>query len=181
MDSTKDFTATAKFFHWLMAAVIIVGWFVGFYAVQFFQPGLAQDRMITLHKDIATPALLLIVLRSLWRMTHRPPHVPQETAFQNFAVKAGHFLLYVLMFVMPFSGWADSSSAGYPIEFAGVIPLPPLVPKNLAAEPIYNAIHCYVGYFTGVVILGHIVMALKHHFIDRDFTLRGMLPRSKRA
>ena len=164
-----------------MAAVIIVGWFVGFYAVQFFKPGLGQDEMITLHKDIATPALLLIVLRSLWRFTHRPPHTPQDTAFKEFAVKAGHIVLYVLMFVMPFSGWIDSSGAGYPIEFAGMIPLPPLVPKNLALDHLYNEIHCYVGYVTGVVILGDIVMALKHHFIDRDYTMRGMLPRGKRA
>ena len=42
-------------------------------------------------------------------------------------------------------------------------------------------IHCYVGYFTGAMILGHIVMALKHHFIDRDHTLRGMLPSAKRS
>ena len=178
MDSTKDFTATAKFLHWLMGAVIIVGWLVGFYAVQMFKPGLGQDEMITLHKDIATPVLLLIVLRSLWRLTHQPPHAPQATAFQNFAVKGGHFLLYVLMFVMPISGWADSSSAGYPIEFAGLFPLPPLVPKNPAMEGFYNTVHCYVGYFTGVVILGHIAMALKHHFVDRDNTLRGMLPRA---
>lgn len=181
MDSTKDFTALAKFFHWLMAAVIIVGWFVGFYAVQLLKPGLGQDEIITLHKDIATPALLLIVLRSLWRVTHRPPHVAYKSAFQRFAVQSGHFLLYALMFVMPFSGWLDSSAAGYPIEFAGIIPLPPLVPKNLAMDGYYNTIHCWVGYFTGVVILGHVVMALKHHFIDRDHTLRGMLPRCKSA
>ena len=79
MNSTKDFTATAKFLHWLMGAVIIVGWLVGFYAVQMFKPGLGQDEMITLHKDIATPVLLLIVLRILWRLTHRPPHAPQAT------------------------------------------------------------------------------------------------------
>lgn len=181
MEMTKDFTATAKFFHWLMAAIIIVGWFVGLYAVQMFKPGVPQDSMIALHKDIATPVLLLIVLRSLWRLTHRPPHVLQASAFQGFAVQAGHLLLYVLMIVMPISGWADSSSAGYTVEFAGIIPLPTLVPKNPAAEQIYNAIHCYVGWFTGVVILGHIVMALKHHFIDRDHTLRGMLPSGKRV
>jgi cytochrome b561 len=55
------------------------------------------------------------------------------------------------------------------------------VPTNHVIQPTYDAIHKYVGWFTGVVILGHIAMALKHHFIDRDYTLRGMLPGGKRA
>jgi cytochrome b561 len=184
MNSPQDFTATAKFFHWLMAAIIIVGWFVGFYGAEMLSysvPNSGKAEVITLHKDIATTVLLLIVLRSLWRLTHRPPHVPHASAFQRFAVGAGHLMLYVLMIVMPISGWANSSSAGYTVEFAGILPLPALVPTNHAAWPIYDAIHRYIGWFTGVVILGHIAMALKHHFIDRDYTVRGMLPGGKRA
>jgi cytochrome b561 len=63
----QDFTATAKFFHWLMAAIIIVGWFVGFYAAEMLSysvPHSGKAEMITLHKDIATTVLLLIVLRA---------------------------------------------------------------------------------------------------------------------
>jgi cytochrome b561 len=184
MDSAEGFTATAKFFHWLMAAIIIVGWFIGFYGAEMLSysvPNSGKAEMITLHKDIATTVLLLIVLRSLWRVTHRPPHAAHASAFQGFAVQAGHLLLYVLMIAMPLSGWATSSSAGYQVEFAGIIPLPTLVPKDAATAPIYDAIHRYVGWFTGVVILGHIAMALKHHFVDRDYTLLGMLPWRKRA
>jgi cytochrome b561 len=180
----QDFTALAKFFHWLMAAIIIVGWFVGFYAAEMLSysvPHSGKAEMITLHKDISTTVLLLIVLRSAWRLTHRPPHAPHTSAFQRFAVQAGHFMLYFLMIAMPISGWANSSSAGYTVEFAGIIPLPPLVATNHAIQPVYDAIHKYLGWFAGAVILGHIVMALKHHFIDRDHTLRGMLPGRKRV
>jgi cytochrome b561 len=180
----QDFTAPAKFFHWLMAAIIIVAWFVGFYGAEMLSysvPHSGKAEMITLHKNISTTVLLLIVLRSAWRLTHRPPHAPHTSAFQHFAVQAGHFMLYFLMIAMPLSGWANSSSAGYAVEFAGIIPLPALVPTNPAIQPIYDAIHQYLGWFTGALILGHIVMALKHHFIDRDHTLRGMLPGRKRA
>jgi cytochrome b561 len=180
----KDFTALAKFFHWLMAAIIIVGWFIGFYGEEMLSysvPNSGKAAMITLHKEICTTVLLLIVLRSAWRLTHRPPHAPHTSGFQRFAVQAGHFMLYLLMIAMPLSGWANSSSAGYPVEFAGIIPLPALVPTNHAIQPTYDAIHKYLGWFTGLVILGHIAMAFKHHFIDRDDTLRGMLPRCKRA
>ncbi|MEA3118678.1 MAG: hypothetical protein QOI13_1948 [Paraburkholderia sp.] len=180
----QDFTAPAKFLHWLMAAIIIVGWFVGFYAAEMLSysvPHSGKAEMITLHKDISTTVLLLIVLRSAWRLTHRPPHAPHTSALQRFAVQAGHFMLYFLMIALPISGWANSSSAGYPVEFAGIIPLPALVPTNHAIQPIYDAIHKYLGWFTGAMILGHIAMALKHHFIDHDHTLRGMLPGCKRV
>ena len=184
MNSPQDFTATAKFFHWLMAAIIIVGWFVGFYGAEMLSysvPNSGKAAMITLHKDICTTVLLLIVLRSAWRLTHRPPHAPDTSAFQRFAVRAGHFMLYFMMVAVPISGWANSSSAGYPVEFAGFIPMPALVPTNHAIQPIYDAIHKYLGWFTGAVILGHIAMAFKHHLIDRDHTLRGMLPGRKRV
>ncbi len=180
MELTLDFTPTAKFFHWLMAAIIIVCWFVGFYGAEILSysvPNSGKAAVITLHKDIASTVLLLIVLRSLWRLTHRPPHAPQTSAFQSFAVWAGHLLLYFLMIVMPISGWANSSSAGYTVHFAGLIPLPPLTPINHAIQPTYDAIHKYLGWFTGIVVLGHLAMALKHHVVDRDDTLRRMLPR----
>jgi cytochrome b561 len=167
-----------------MAAIIIVGWFIGFYGAEMLSysvPHSGKAAMITLHKDISTTVLLLIVLRSAWRLTHRPPHAPHASGFQRFAVQAGHFMLYFLMIAMPISGWANSSSAGYTVEFAGIFPLPALVPTNHAIQPIYDAIHKYLGWFTGAVILGHIAMALKHHFIDRDHTLRGMLPGCKRT
>jgi cytochrome b561 len=182
MNLTKGFTAPAKFLHWLMAAIIIVGWFVGFYASEFLSysnPHSGKAGMITLHKDIATTVLLLIVLRSAWRLTHRPPHAAHSSAFQSFAVWAGHLMLYALMIAMPISGWVTSSAAGYPVDFAGIIPLPALVSKSAAIESVADPIHIYLGWFTGVVILGHIAMALKHHFVDRDDTLRGMLPARK--
>jgi cytochrome b561 len=175
-----DFTPLAKFFHWLMAAIIIVGWFAGFYGAEMLSysvPHSGKAEMITLHKHITTTVLLLIVLRSAWRLTHRPPHAPDASAFQSAAVRAGHFMLYFLMIAMPISGWANSSSAGYSVHFAGIIPLPALVPTNPAIQPIYDTIHKYLGWFTGALILGHIAIALKHHFVDRDHTLRGMLPR----
>ncbi|HET6305891.1 MAG TPA: cytochrome b [Rhodopila sp.] len=182
MELNRDFTTTAKFLHWLMAAIIIVGWFIGFYGAEMLSynvPHSGKAETITLHKDIASTVMLLIVLRSLWRLTHRPPHVAQESAFQRFAVWAGHLSLYVLMFFMPISGWALSSSAGYTVKFAGVLALPPLMAKNMTIEPTFDAIHKYIGWFVGIIILGHIAMALKHHFIDRDYTLRGMLPRAR--
>lgn len=178
MASNNDFTQTAKFFHWLMAAIIIIGWFVGFYGQEMLSysvPNSGKGEVITLHKDIASTIMLLVVLRSLWRVTHRPPHAEHASAFQSFAVSAGHWLLYILMFAMPISGWASSSSAGYTVHFAGIIPLPHLMPANAATQPFYDGLHKYLGWFIGVLILGHIAMSLKHHFIDRDYTLRGML------
>jgi cytochrome b561 len=51
------------------------------------------------------------VLRSAWRLTHRPPHAPHTSAFQHFAVQAGHFMLYFLMIAMPISQWKNLAGA----------------------------------------------------------------------
>ena len=94
----------------------------------------------------------------------------------QFAAHAGHALLYLLMIVIPLSGWLMSSANGFQTVWFGVLPIPDLLEKNRELGKVLQTVHFSLNVVLIVVLIGHIGAALKHHFIDRDDVLTRMLP-----
>jgi cytochrome b561 len=92
------------------------------------------------------------------------------------AAKAGHHLLYLLMVIVPLSGWLMSSAKGFQTVWFGVLPLPDLLSKDAALGDALLWVHRLLNWRFMAVVAGHIAAALKHHFIDRDGTLARMWP-----
>gem|GEM_PF-7025871 len=58
--------------------------------------------------------LLLATLRLLWRLANHPPQYADEMpAWQRGAAHGLHWLLYILMFAVPLSGYFYSLAAGF--------------------------------------------------------------------
>jgi cytochrome b561 len=177
----RDYNPLSKLLHWLMALVIIVAWGVGYYGGAMLHYGVSDGETaqkiwaITLHKSIATTTLFLIVARLLWRASHRPPALVAMPKIMEHMTHLGHGALYFLMVAVPLSGWANSSSAGYPIPVAGLFTIPGLLSKTPELTPYLVWTHWFLSWALGVTVVGHLLFALKHHFIDKDSTLRSML------
>lgn len=173
------YTATAKWLHWIMAVLIIVLLALGFYMSD-LPRGPERTALIQLHKAIGTVALLLAVVRLAWRLGHRPPALPETMSWVlQKAAHGVHWSLYALMFLQPLTGWAMSSARGFPVSLAGFIPLPPLAPQNEGLAEVLKESHEIIGATLAFLVIGHVLMALKHHFIDRDTILLRMLPEKK--
>lgn len=183
--AVRSFNPTSKAFHWLMAAIIIVASAVGYYGASLHY-GVSDAETaqkiwaITLHKQIATTTLFLIVARLAWRAFHRPPPLADMPPIMKHLTHLGHASLYFLMVAVPVSGWANSSSAGYGIPVAGLFFIPGLVAKNPALTPYLVWTHWLLSWAMILTVAGHVAFALKHHFLDKDATLTAMLPRSER-
>ena len=96
-------------------------------------------------------------------------------AWQTFLAKLTHGLLYALMAAVPLLGWLFSSASGYRVVWLGLLPLPNLVAKNKLLADMLGDIHATLAWLLFYVVLLHLAAALKHHFYDRDDTLRRML------
>ena len=62
--------------HWVMAIIFITAWVIGFYSGNFLSydvDGSFKGDVITLHKNIATTIIFLVVIRLFWRYTHPAP------------------------------------------------------------------------------------------------------------
>jgi cytochrome b561 len=170
----RRYDAVARGLHWGMAGLILLAFALGL-TVDFF-PKSWERSLVAVHKDIGIGLIVLVVLRLLWRLTHRPPQTVLHTALVGTAAKLGHAALYALMALVPVIGLVYSIRRGQSFDF-GLFSLPPFQ----AAEPrdITRPIrewHEWAAY----VLIGlaglHALAALWHHVIRKDDTLRLMLP-----
>lgn len=170
------YTRTAMSLHWLIALMLFGMFGFGLYMVEL--PLSPQKlKFYSYHKWAGVTVFLLVLARLAWRITHRPPALPADIpAWQVTAAKAGHHLLYLLMVIVPLSGWLMSSAKGFQTVWFGVLPLPDLLAKDEALGEALLLTHRLLNWFFMLVVAGHVVAALKHHFIDRDGLLSRMLP-----
>ncbi len=175
---SSHYTTTAKSLHWLMAVL-----FFGMLGLGFYMQGLPLSpeklKLYSWHKWIGVTVFLLALIRLAWRVTHQPPALPQSMPrLMQVAAHAGHHMLYMLMFLIPLSGWLMSSAKGFQTVWFGILPIPDLLEKNKELGDLLLTVHVSLNYLFIAVLAGHIGAALKHHFIDKDDILTRMLPGS---
>lgn len=173
---SAHYTRTAKSLHWLMAIL-----FFGLLALGFYMADLPLSpqklKFYSWHKWAGVTAFALVWLRLVWRITHRPPALPESMPkIMQIAAHAGHLALYLLMIAIPLSGWLMSSAKGFQTVWFGLLPIPDLLDKNKELGNLLQTVHMGLNLLFVTVIAGHIAAALKHHLIDKDDILRRMLP-----
>jgi cytochrome b561 len=179
MNPNNHYHPFSKFLHWTMGSIWLGVWILGFLAVH-FREQLSPHHILTLwHKAIAITLVFLVVLRVAWRITTPPPALPSSMGpMMQRAAAAGHIAIYVLaLLALPMSGWALSSVAGKPVVMLGLIEIPAYLPQNKDMVETVRAVHTWISWLCGAMVLGHILVALKHHVVDKDGVLIGMLPR----
>jgi cytochrome b561 len=175
---SAHYTKTAKGLHWLMAVL-----FFGMLGLGFYMQGLPLSpdklKLYSWHKWVGVTVFLLALFRIAWRVTHQPPALPSSMPrLMQIAAHAGHHMLYMLMFLIPLSGWLMSSAKGFQTVWFGILPIPDLIEKNKLLGDLLQTVHVSLNYLFIAVLIGHIGAALKHHFIDKDDILTRMLPGS---
>lgn len=183
MHSTSlPYTRTAQWLHWSMAGLWISSWILGFLATHWRDSLNPHHGLTILHKSLASTLLVLIIVRIFWRLTHAAPALPaQMSPLMQRAAHIGHGLLYlVALIALPVSGWYWSSVADKPILLLGLMPLPPLVAPDPTLYGLAKGLHQWTAWICGVLVSGHVLVALKHHFIDKDEVLRTMLSAQKK-
>lgn len=176
MQSQSSYSRTAIILHWLVALLILGTFSVGLYMHDLpLSP--TKLRIYSYHKWAGVTVFLLALLRLAWRLGHRPPPLPAAMpGWQQLAAHALHHLLYLLMVLIPITGWLMSSAKGFQTVYFGVLPLPDLVGKDQALGDLLQAVHKYLNFGFAALVLAHAGAAVKHHVVDRDDVLVRMLP-----
>ncbi len=170
----SSYTRTAVSLHWLIAALVVSAFALGWVMTELAISPL-KVKMYNWHKWVGITVLGLAAIRTLWRLTHTPPPLLPMPAWQQISARILHTLLYVVMFALPFSGWAYSNATGYPIVYLGLWRLPDLVARNKPLAAQLLDVHEILGWLLFAIVMTHVAAALKHHLVDRDDTLRRML------
>ncbi len=169
--------SVSKSLHWLIALLILALGIVGLLMGEL--PKTPKYFWVyTAHKSIGITVLVLVVLRLLWRLYAGAPRpVPGTPGWQERIAGATHWLLYVMMFAIPLSGWLyDSASGLRPFKLFGLLEMPKLVAPDERAAQLSHAFHEWGFWALILVVLAHAGAALYHHLQLRDATLVRMLP-----
>lgn len=162
--------------HWLIAFAIIGLYPLGLYieTLDYYDP--AYRTVPIWHKTIGIMVAFTLAIRLLWRAFNKPPKaLPQPAVMQTMA-KVAHLLLYLLLLITIVSGYLISTADGRAIELFNTlisIPAPPVAFQN--NEDLAGAVHFIVATLLITLAAIHAMAALKHHYIDKDTTLKRML------
>jgi len=126
------YTRTAIVLHWLILALLVAQYIVG-WTMPHIGRNTPVTTLISLHFSIGVLILGVIVVRLIWRAIHGEP-APEAgiPPWQVRSARAIHWLLYLLLVVVPLLGWINASYRGMPITFFGFVHVPQLV----ATQPV---------------------------------------------
>lgn len=180
-NTETSYGTLSRAFHWIMAIMIICMIGVGVYihGLDADNPAEAPTKLAlgAVHKATGIVILLLVVLRAAWTFSGPRPGLPDSVPrWQRIAAKSLHHGFYLLMFVIPITGYVMSSYAQKPVSMYGLFELPMLVSeKNIEKAKEVFEMHELLAELLLVLIVVHVLIALKHHFVDKDNILRRML------
>jgi cytochrome b561 len=175
MTARLQYGTTAKVFHWLIVALLVVQYLIGWLMPDIHR-GMKPGAGMTFHISFGITILVLIVLRFAWRLTH--PVAPENSLapWQRLSSEAVHWILYVLVLATTLSGWLFASYRGWGVSLFYLFPLPMLAPENAAAGKAIDGLHQAAEWALLVFIVLHVAAALAHVFICRDRIMQRMLP-----
>lgn len=178
------YTGVAMALHWLIA-LLVIGNLIGGHLIETFEEaadpalqGLAPT-IEGLHISFGATILALTAVRLGWRLANPPPPLPAYmTPLERWLAGAVHIGFYLLLFVLPLSGWAMLSTGRVPqpLSWFGLVSLPPL-PLPGGLRGLFHEGHELLGWAMVALIALHVGAALKHRIFDRDDLLARMLPR----
>lgn len=161
------FGMVAIFLHWIMALLILALIGLGLYMTRI--PISAEKlKLYGWHKEFGILALMLVIVRLTWRLVNTTPALLSLPSWERWAARAAHRTFYLLMFIVPISGWLLTSAAGLPVSFFGWFLLPNLISASEANRLLYTEIHEWLSYALIAVFCLHVSAALKHYFINKD-------------
>lgn len=163
----------SRIFHWVMAAAILFMVAAGLYMTrQEYSPFVIS--LYGWHKSVGFLILVAVALRLSWRLAFvRLPEAPGPKWQQRFA-RYTHYALYLLMFMIPLSGWAMSSAKGFPVSVFGWFVLPDIAPVDKSIGHFFYEVHEYTAYTLIALSSLHILAALYHQFKLKDGLMRRM-------
>lgn len=165
----RSYGGAAKLLHWAVAVLILVQLGIGG-----IMPDIRKDTRpdgeIAWHISVGVLIVLLVAVRVVWRIMHPPNGTESDRGWTRRLASATHFVLYLLMVIVPILGWANASSRDWVVGI-GPLHLPRLLPAGSHFGAELGDIHGALAIALAVLIGLHVLAGLYHQFVRGDDTL----------
>lgn len=160
--------------HWISALTIFGLFGLGLYMVEL---GYYDDWYHTAphwHESIGLLFFVMLLFRLIWRGINPKPEPIAPNKWQKRLAKIAHATLYLLMLLIPISGYLITTADGHAMMLFDWFSIPSVTGNIDNLETLSGNIHYWLSIAIIALTVGHVGAALKHHWIDKDNTLKRM-------
>lgn len=170
-NTENHYGLVSKSLHWLMAALIFMLIAVGLYMTSLAQDDPSRTSIYFMHKSFGVLAMLLALARLAWLAISPAPRPLAGLEPRDLLIAKGvQGLLYALMLAIPFSGYAISTFAGYPVSLFGLFDMPVLFGKNPELKDLAAKAHELLAWSILAMVALHVLGAIKHRLAGKAET-----------
>ncbi|WP_034914022.1 MULTISPECIES: cytochrome b [Erwinia] len=175
-NTTRRYGHISVLLHWGMALFIYGMFALGLWMVTLGYYDSWYHPAPELHKSIGITLFAIMIFRTVWRFLSPPPKpLSSYSALTRVSAVTVHILLYGILFALFISGYLISTADGQPVEVFGLFSVPATFQGLAEQADVAGEVHLWLAWSVVILSVLHGLAALKHHFIDRDVTLKRML------
>jgi len=177
-NSTVRWGFAAVALHWSTALAVIGLFALGLWMTEltYYDPWYKQAPNI--HKSIGVMVFIVSLVRLAWRLLDPAPKPVQgQGTWERKAAHATHWILYGALFAVMASGYLISTADGRAVSVFGLFEMPATLTSIEKQEDVAGVVHLWLAVSLICVVAAHALAALKHHFVDKDNTLKRMFAR----
>lgn len=164
----ESYGRVARAFHWTLVALIAAQFGIGWLMPDVGRATPAEG-LIAVHLSLGFAILAVVILRIIWRLMHSPPPMPSFVPiWQQRLANGVHGLLYVLVVLLPVTGWLNASRRTWTPYLFAVLPMPRLPYSTTEIGHAMGEWHSLLSWVLLGVIGVHFLAALYHVFFSTD-------------
>jgi cytochrome b561 len=166
-NETNRYGQVSRLLHWITAILFIFLIPTGIFSSMIPEDAWYRTEYSIVHKTIGLIVFGLFIARIIWNKISKRPDLdnslkPKERKMAHIV----HNALYLLLFFIPITGYIMTSLHGYSSWFF-IWEIEPFLSESPAYQ-FWGFFHKYLlQYLVYIILGGHILGALKHHFIDK--------------
>lgn len=177
-NSPSHYGIVSVVLHWLVALAVFGLFAAGFWMVDLSYYSQWYRTAPHWHKSTGILLAVVMLLRLLWRwFSPPPPALATHRSWERKTSAVVQSCLYLGILLLVISGYLISTEDGRPIAVFDWFEVPALGALFNNQADIAGLVHEYVAYSLIALAVLHGLAALKHHYIDKDHTLKRMLGR----
>lgn len=175
-NTERSYGLVAIAIHWLTAITVIGLFALGWWMVDLTYYDDWYRTGPYIHKSIGIIVAAVFIFRVIWRVVNVEPKLPNSVvSWEKKIATLVHMSLYGLVFLIVISGYLISTADGRAIEVFNWFEIPAFVTPIENQEDLAGDIHFYLASALMTLVALHGLAALKHHFLNKDATLKRML------
>ena len=188
-NTADNYGRIARWLHWGTALLFLLAYCAVYYRHWFTEKETPENLLaLQLHLSAGISIGVVVILRIIWRNMNVQPALEAAPRWQHLLAHLAHYALYVIMIVMPLTGYIGT---GVATEYFYLLQIPKFEDTwlfdafvweylGLTFEEFEEPVDFFHKEIMGawlvwILIAGHAAAALYHHHVVKDRTLVRMI------